>query len=161
VKRFTPWRIPLIAGAAPWDARGEEEDAVATAQVDPEQARRNNWVLWACLLMSQVIYAGIAATRVVPTSPSVPAMSMALAVVAFATAVGAHLCWRRSRGAGRAAHEPRPAQQIAFTFFLLACVLDESIGIYGLVLAFLGAPLATWAPFTAASIALLLIHRPA
>ena len=65
-----------------------------------------------------------------------------------------------ARGGARR-HEPPPPLQIAFTFFLLACVLDESIGIYALVLAFLGAPLATWAPFTAASIALLLIHRPA
>lgn len=132
------------------------------AQVDPEQARRSNWVVWGCLLLSQLIYVGIAASRFVTPPPRQPpaVFAIALGVVAVATGLGAHFCWRRSRGAGRAAHEPPPTQQIAFTFFLLACVLDESIGVYGLVMAFLGAPLETWAPFNAAAIALLLIHRP-
>ena len=49
---------------------------------------------------------------------------------------------------------PPPPPQQAFTFFILACVLDESIAIYGLVLAFLGALAETWASFSAAAFAL-------
>lgn len=133
------------------------------AQIDPAQARRNNQVLWACLLFTQLVYVGIVASRggAPRPSPLPTVFPLALGVVALATAFGAHLCWRRSRGAHLAAHEPPPSQQTAFTLFLLACVLDESIGIYGLVLGFLGAPPATWAPFNVAAIVLLLIHRPA
>jgi F0F1-type ATP synthase membrane subunit c/vacuolar-type H+-ATPase subunit K len=131
------------------------------AQVDPEQARRSNWVVWGCLVLSQLIYVWIVASRLVTPPGQPPAViAIALGVVAVATGLGAHICWRRSRGAGRAAHEPPPTQQVSFTFFILACVLDESIGIYGLVLGFLGAPLETWAPFNAAAILLLLVHRP-
>lgn len=134
------------------------------ATVDPAQARRTNWMLWAALLAAQVIYVGIAASGIggrSSASPPAEVFTIALGVIGIGTAIGAHLCWRHSRGAGRAAHEPPPSQQQAFTFFLLACVLDESIAIYGLVLAFLGAPVETWAPFSVAAFALLLVHRPA
>jgi F0F1-type ATP synthase membrane subunit c/vacuolar-type H+-ATPase subunit K len=136
----------------------------AMATLDPAQARRTNWALWAALLVAQVVYVGIAASGVAGrsrTSPPADVFSIALGVVGIGTAIGAHLCWRHSRGASRAAHEPPPSPQQAFTFFLLACVLDESIAIYGLVLALLGAPVETWAPFSAAAFALLLLHRPA
>jgi F0F1-type ATP synthase membrane subunit c/vacuolar-type H+-ATPase subunit K len=133
------------------------------ATIDPALARRNNWVVWAVLLLSQLVYVGIAASGVgrETSGPPPDVFVVALGVVAVGTALGAHLCWRRSRGAGRAVNEAPPTQQQAFTFFLLAAVLDESIAIYGLVLAFLGAPAETWAPFSVAAFALLLIHRPA
>jgi hypothetical protein len=136
----------------------------AVATVDPAQARRTNWVLWAALLFAQVVYAAIAASGIAGRSSASPpddVFSIALGVIGIGTAVGAHLCWRHSRGTGRAVHEPTPSPQQAFTFFLLACVLDESIAIYGLVLAFLGAPVETWAPFSVAAFASMLLHRPA
>ena len=134
------------------------------AIVDPAQARRTSWVLWSALLFAQVVYVGIAASGIAgrsSTSPPADVFTTGLGVIGLGTAVGAHLSWRHSRGTGRAAHEPPPSQQQAFPFFLLACVLDESIAIYGLVLAFLGAPAPTWAPFSAAAFALLMLHRPA
>ena len=133
------------------------------ATVDPAQARRNNWILWATLLLTQLVYVGIAASGLgrQPGPGPDEVFARALGVVAIGTAIGAHLCWRHSRGAGRAVNEPPPTQQQTFTFFLLAAVLDESIAICGLVLAFLGAPAETWAPFSIAAFALLLVHRPA
>jgi hypothetical protein len=132
-------------------------------QIDLEQARRTNWVLWASLLLVQVVYVGILVSGLLPPRPEPPPATFALVlgVSAVGIAIFAHVCWRRSRGAGRAVHEPPPTQQAAFTSFLLACVLDESIGVFGLALGYLGAPMETWAPFIAAAVALLLIHRPA
>ena len=132
------------------------------ATVDPAQARRTNWVVWAVLLLTQVVYAAIAASGIgrQASSPPPDVFAIALGIVAVGTAIGAHFSWRHSRGAGRAVNEPPPPPQQAFTYFILACVLDESIAIYGLMLAFLGAPAETWLPFSVAAFALLLIHRP-
>ena len=65
------------------------------------------------------------------------ALPIALAVVAVATAVGSHLCWRRASGAGRPIHTTPADPAASFTFFILAWVLDESIAIYALVLGLL------------------------
>lgn len=132
-------------------------------QVDPEQARRVNKILWLTLLASQVVYlavilSGVGTTRDEPLD--LQALPIALAVVAIATAVGAHLCWRRASGAGRPIHTTPPDPAASFTFYILAWVLDESIAIYGLVLGLLAFSPEVWGPFSVAALALMLVHRP-
>ena len=133
------------------------------AATGPAQAMRTSRILWLALLAAQGLYvalllSGVARLRGEPLE--IPALPLALAGVAVATGVGAHGFWRRASGTARPVHAaPDPAS--AFTSYLLAWVLDESIGIHGLVLGLLGFGPGVWAPFSAAGLALTLLHRPA
>jgi len=130
---------------------------------DPERARRARTTVWLALLASQVVYAGILVGGFAPLGggASNPLLPVAFAALALGVAGGAHFFWRRASGAGRPLHAEPVDPGAAFVSYLLAWVLDESIGIYGFVLGVLGAPPSVWACFFAAAVALLLLHRPA
>jgi hypothetical protein len=133
------------------------------SQVDPEQARRINKILWLALIAAQVMYlavilSGVGVTQDEPLD--LQALPIALAVVAVATAMGSHLCWRRASGAGRPIHTTPAGPAASFTFYILAWVLDESIAIYGLILGLLAFSPEVWSPFSVAAFALILFHRP-
>ena len=132
-------------------------------ELDPAQTRRTQWVFWLTLLAAQVLYvlvilSGAARTREEPLD--LPALPIALAVVALATAIGAHVCWRRASGTGRPIHSSPPEPATSFTFYILAWVLDESIALYGLVLGLLALSPSVWGPFSLAALVLMLVHRP-
>ena len=128
--------------------------------IDPEQARRTNQVLWIALMLSQAIYGLVALLVAEPRDGVVAAMPLVLAAVGVASGVGAHLSWRRATGAGRALHAEPVRLADRFRGYLIAWVLDESIAVFGLMLALLGFRSTTWAPFLAAGMARMLVHRP-
>src|SRR5262245_19319762 len=133
------------------------------SQVDPAQARRVNKILWLTLLASQVVYvavnlSGAARTRERPLD--LPALPIALAVIAVATAIASRLAWRHASGAGRPIHSTPPDPGASFTYYILAWVLDASIAIYGLVLGLLAFSPAVWGSFSVAAFVLMLVHRP-
>jgi F0F1-type ATP synthase membrane subunit c/vacuolar-type H+-ATPase subunit K len=132
------------------------------SRVDPAQAKRTTQVLWLALLASQVAYAAIilsGAARIRAEPPDVPILPLVLGASAIGIGLLAHYFWRRATGSGRPLASP-PPPQTAFTHYLLAWVLDESLAIYGLVLSLLGFPDAAWAPFNLAAFVLMLLHRP-
>ena len=141
--------------------RQEERNTVA--EIDPRLAVRTRQTIWLTLLVSQLIYVGIILSGVsqIRSEPvDIPVFPIVLGVVAATTAAASHVFWRRATGAGRALHVAPPEPAAAFTSFMLAWVFDESIAIYGFVLSILAFSAATWAPFSLAGFALLLVHRP-
>jgi hypothetical protein len=133
------------------------------SELDPEQARRVNKILWLALIASQAVYLGVVLSGVGTSRNQpldLPALPIALATVAVATAIGSHLCWRRASGAGRPIHRTSPNPAASFTFYILAWALDESIAIYGLILGLLAFSAEVWSPFSVAALALMLVHRP-
>jgi hypothetical protein len=132
-------------------------------EADAAQARLTRTIVWVALLVSQAVYVALLLSGTVPVqkAPSAGAIfPIALGAAATTTAIIAHNLWRRASGAGRPLHEVAPDAAGAVPQYLIAWVLDESVGIYGLVLGFLGFPSATWALFSAAGFLLLLVHRP-
>ncbi len=132
-------------------------------EIDPRLTLRTRKTIWLTLLVSQLIYVGIILSGVIQvrTEPvDIPVFPIVLGVVAATTAVASHVFWRRATGAGRALHVAPPEPAAAFTSFLLAWVLDESIAIYGFVLSLLAFGATAWAPFSLAGFVLLLVHRP-
>lgn len=132
-------------------------------QPDPEQALRVRRVLWLTLLLSQAVYVVVIVSGVARTAeepPDLPVLPIALAVVAVTTAFGAHLSWKRAAGAGRPAHSSPPDPASSLNFSLVAWVLDESIGVFGLTLGIMAFPPRVWGPFSLAAWALMFIHRP-
>lgn len=130
--------------------------------VDPRQGKRTTQILWLALLVSQVAYAaiilsGVARVRTEP--PEVPILPLVLGASAVGVGLLAHYFWRRATGSGRSLASP-PPPGAAFTHYLLAWVLDESLALYGLVLSLLAFPAAAWAPFNLAAFVLMLLHRP-
>lgn len=127
---------------------------------DPAQVHRT--VLWAALLASQLVYLALLGVgfRIAPEPVELPVLPFALGAVAAATAGAAHWAWRRASGAGRPLHAPAPDDARAFTSYVIAWALDESIAIHALVLGFLGFPPSTWGVFSAAAFVLTLAHRP-
>lgn len=121
-------------------------------------------ILWLTLLVAQAVYVavGLTAPGLLGTSlADRAAFPLALGGVALASAAVAHVMWRRASGAGLAVHQAREADpQQTFTFLLLAWVVDESIALYGMLLALLGFALSTWLLFAAGAAALMLVHRP-
>lgn len=124
-------------------------------------AARERWILWAALLVSQLVYLGILLSGMAPGDGGGPAiLPLLLGAIGVGEAALAHLFWRRASGSGRAAHEPPPEPASAFTSSVLAWTLDESVAISALVLGFLGFPAATWGLFSGAAFVLMLVHRP-
>jgi hypothetical protein len=133
------------------------------AEIDSAQARRNNQIIWLTLLASQLIYvavilSGAARTRTEPFE--LPVLPIALAVVAVATGIGSHLCWRHAVGAGQPIHSEPPKPARSFTFYMLSWILDGSVAVYGLVLGLLAFSPAAWGPFSLAAFVLIVVHRP-
>ena len=146
-----PWRNPLVVGR------------LEVSKVDPTQAKRTNRILWLTLFASQLVYVALALSGAVQvrTEPlNLPVFPIALAIVAAVTAAASHFSWRRASGAGDPVHTPRPHPSASFTFYILAWVLDESIAIYGLVLALLAFSVGAWAPFSLTAFVLIILHRP-
>lgn len=131
-----------------------------------QQGQRPAWILWLALLSAQLVYLGLAASGIGPRDPefgsNLPVFLPALALVALGTAVVAQLFWRSSAEAPPRVlgavpdgeGTPVPTSQV------VAWVLDESIAVYGLLLAFLGYPAASWTLFNACAFVLFLMHRP-
>ncbi|NNL67687.1 MAG: hypothetical protein HKP30_15660 [Myxococcales bacterium] len=137
-------------------------------QADPNpplpeaQARRVRLMLWASLLVSQLIYAGILLSGLVPVAEEPMALPLPaiLGVAAALTGAAGHFFWRRASGDGATIHASAPEPAAAHTSYVIAWVLDESIAIYGLVLGFLAFPMTTWSLFSVAAFVLMLLHRP-
>jgi len=129
---------------------------------DDQQVKQTRWMVWGALLSSQVIYVGVSVAGLGAREEPLELLlfPIILGFLAAGTALGAHFCWRRAVGAHLAVHEARPEPASAFAGYILAWALDESIAIYGLVLALLAFQAEIWACFSAASLALFLIHRP-
>jgi len=131
-----------------------------------------SWIVWGAIFSSQLVYVGLALSGILRGSPSGgPAILLPVfAVVAVGSAVGAHLLWMRGLVQGRRDADsfaievppPDPAALPAGVAPLLvvAWSLDESIAVYGLVLAILGFSTASWAPFAAAAFLLTILHAP-
>ena len=121
-------------------------------------------LIWLTLLTSQIIYVVVGLTQSGAAGTSLSnerIFPIILGVVAIVTGGAAHFLWRRATGSSLPIHQAkRQTPQQAFIFFLLAWVLDESIAIYGLVLALLGLPASIWLAFSGGGAALLLLHRP-
>lgn len=134
------------------------------SDLDAAQAGRVRWILWGALLGSQLVYVAIAASglvRIRQEPLDLPVLPIALGGVAFATAILSHVFWRRASGAGRALHQSGPEPVAAQTGYLVAWVCDESVAIYGLVLALLAFGPGTWLAFSGAALVLMVLHRPA
>ena len=125
-------------------------------------------MVWAVLVLSQVVYLVIPALLTLPNtgrnSDFLRLFAGCLGVVAFLQAVGVAIYFRRgvlapiasgqldvrtAAGAGR-----------LFRVLIICWVVGESIAIYALVLRFLGAPTGFWAPFPIAAAVLFLYVRP-
>ena len=131
-------------------------------QADPAQARRVNQILWPTLLAAPLAYVAVILGGIGTSErpPDLPALPIALAGVALATGIGAQLSWRRATGAGQLAHATPPDPAKAFTFYILAWVLDETIAIFGLILGLLAFSTGVWGLFSLAAFVLMFSHRP-
>lgn len=123
-------------------------------------------LLWWTLVVSLALYVVVAhVARVAPDPHArIAVLAPVLVVVAGVTAIGTIVFRRRALSgpiqAGRLDPSTPEGFQAAFTPFILNLVLTESIGIYGLVLAFLSGQPRYSIGFSAAAIALMFVHRP-
>jgi F0F1-type ATP synthase membrane subunit c/vacuolar-type H+-ATPase subunit K len=125
-----------------------------------------NRMLWWSLVMSLLVYVLVANVARVPPSPDLPIGLLTAVLFLLSCGIGAGTVIHRRRALSgpiqSGALDPTtPAgAQKAFTPFILNLVLSESVGIFGLVLSlFSGNPLFC-AGFSAAAIALMVVHRP-
>jgi F0F1-type ATP synthase membrane subunit c/vacuolar-type H+-ATPase subunit K len=133
------------------------------SEFDPEKARQTRRLVWVVLLVSQLVYVGMLVGGSVPLGDAradLPMLPLAFAGLSLGEAAVAHFMWRRATGAGRPLHAAPVEPTAAFTSYLIAWVLDEAIGLYGFVMGFLGFPAEVWGWFSAAALALLVLHRP-
>ena len=124
-------------------------------------------LLWWALVISLLVYVLMAHIAPLPASPTPALISTLLPILTFislGTAVGTvfyrrHALVRPIRSGELDPTTPAGMQQ-AFTPFIVNLVLSESVGIYGLVLAFLsGQPLySVW--FAIPALVLMYVHRP-
>jgi hypothetical protein len=131
-------------------------------------ASLTNRIIWWSLVVANLIYAVVA--HVVAPERSEVADSSAntllvpLALTALATAVGTIILRRRALVGPIQAGVLDPAtpagREKAYTPFILSLVLSQSVGIYGLVLAFVSGNGTYSLPFIIGSLALLYVHRP-
>jgi hypothetical protein len=124
-------------------------------------------ILWSALLASQVIYLYVA--YILPDDPktdahNVATMTLALAVVSIAIAVGTLILRRRALVAPIQAglFDPNSPEGLAkvFTPFMLDITLTESIATNGLVIALISHEPARAYPFAIVAFALMWVHRP-
>lgn len=125
-----------------------------------------NRILWWSLMASLLVYVVVAHVASPAAEPDAPILviAIALSVVAFGTGLATLLVRRIALAGPIARGELDPGtpegQTRAFTIFILNLALSESIGIYGLVLAFLSGEAAWSIPFAAAALVLIVVHRP-
>ena len=122
--------------------------------------------LWWSLVVSLLVYLLVAHVASVPSNPKAPvrALFVAFGFLSVATALGT-LLYRRYALSGpirRGDLDPtsREGQGRAFQPFILNLILSESVGIYGLVLAFLSGYPGYSIPFILGALALVYAHRP-
>ena len=123
-------------------------------------------MLWWSLVASLLIYVVVAYVVVIPSSPTAPVEYLVpvFALLCFAIAAGT-LRYRRKAlvrpiQTGELDTATPQGLERAFKPFMINLVLSESVGIYGLVLAFLsGSPMYSLA-FAAAALVLMYLHRP-
>jgi hypothetical protein len=106
----------------------------------PEQMKKTMWILWGALIFSMVLYGALGtflhSQNALPQDESqystllIPIIILALLETAFITTF-----WDKIL-------TPPHGEVLAFfTPFLLRMALSESIGLFGLMLCFIGAPL--------------------
>lgn len=127
-----------------------------------------NRVLWWTLVVSLLVYAVVAHVASPEPSPDrqalVPVLLGIFTLMSLGFGVGT-LVYRR-----RALVEPIQSGRLdpgtpeglarAFTPFVLNLVLSESVGLYGLVLAFISGQPGYALPFILAALVLMFLHRP-
>jgi hypothetical protein len=125
------------------------------------------WVVWACLVISLFIYGAIPLLLQPPPVPPPPPQAIligALAFVGLMTAAATILLRRfailQPAQSGTLDITTEAGAARFFTISLLAWVLSESIGIYGLVLFLLYRVPALLYPFLSAAVLLLIFHAP-
>jgi hypothetical protein len=125
-----------------------------------------NRLVWFSLVVSQLIYAGIAWLVDLPPRDGdlIGVLAPTLGVLSLGMAVGT-IFYRRHALVGpiqsRTLDLEKPADFAkAFQPFILNLVLSESIGVYGLVLALLSGQLTWCLVFGGAALAMLWFHRP-
>jgi F0F1-type ATP synthase membrane subunit c/vacuolar-type H+-ATPase subunit K len=118
-------------------------------------------LLWGSFLAALVIYAFFATYVVRPVGGGPERMGSILMLLAVATGAAALVMHRRLPDArsGRWPDDPTAAQAL-FTRYMVVWALAEAIGLFGLVLRFLGGDGSTALGFVAASAALLVYTRP-
>ena len=123
-------------------------------------------ILWWALVASLVLYAVVAHVVDLPVNPNTE-ISLLLPVFIFlsaSTGVGTLLYRRRALSGPIQSRRLDPSTpeglRAAFQPFIMNLVLSESIGIYGLVLAFLSGQPFYAVAFSAAALVLMYLHRP-
>ncbi len=131
-----------------------------------EQQKLTLWMIWGSMLMSLAVYGALPLLLAGETPNAETASSLApiLGLVALGLAVASVVLRRTLLDAPLAAGEidpetPEGAQRIQVGF-VVAWVLSEAVGIFGLVLWFLGRDTALLGGFLAASAVLLALHAP-
>jgi len=133
-----------------------------------DQRKLTLWILWGSMLMSLVVYGvmpilltepleGFGAETATTLAPILVMLGLGLAVASF---VLRKLLLDRPLAAGTLDPDtPEGAQRIQ-TGFIVAWVLSEAVGIFGLVLWFLGRDTSLLYGFLAAGAVLLALHAP-
>jgi len=130
-------------------------------------AERVHWTLWASLLVSLAVYALLPLLMTPPGGGDGGVSGVLVAALAMAAVMlgVASFAIRRALLTGpvrRGQLDPdRPRDALRVRGILIACwVACEAVAIQGLVLFFLGAPLAVVFAFFAAGALLMLLHAP-
>ena len=123
-------------------------------------------VLWWSLVVSLLVYVLAAHVAALPADPRAP---LALLTSIFGTltaiiAVGTVIYRRRALAGPIQSGQLDPHSPIglgkAFQPFIINLLLSESVGVYGLVLAFLSGNPDYSVAFTVAALVLMYVHRP-
>lgn len=129
-------------------------------------AHLTNRLLWWAFVVSLLVYVGVAHVARIPGERTAPLdlLVPALALVSLGEAL-ASLLYRRYAlsgpiRSGRLDPSTPEGARRAFQPFVVNLALSESVGIYGLVLAFLSGDPVYAVAFSAAALVLLYLHRP-
>lgn len=124
-------------------------------------------IIWAAMVGAVAVYlllgmqlGGRMAFGELSRSPILP---IAFGMVALGNAFAASFFWRRLRAADEErASRPEAASEShssQLPRWIVVWALDESVGVFGLVLALLGYPLSIWVGFPLGAAVLLTLHR--
>ena len=118
------------------------------------KTQRAMWLVFICAVGGYAAL-GFALPIVIDFGPELLRI-LAFTFIAIGVSAGlaGHLCWRKAQQAA-------PGTQPHYTFTLLAWALDETLALFGLILALGGIDTASWLLFLVPSVALLIVHRPA
>lgn len=125
------------------------------------------WILWAAILMSVLVYALMPFFLPIDASPSegsdvvfVGSFALLAAMCAAASFAVRHLMWIAPLERGELDLSSTSGRARFFQVSLVCWVLSESVGICGLVLFFLGSSQAVLYGFVLGAVVLLGIHAP-